>query len=103
MQYNSPRKKNKYQFVNRYNCIVKTTDKALFFYKIGLDRIFWSIDYLCEHPTSKNYGKEIVIKVKAILYLDVVIKMENLNLSDEAKDKIKWANEIKDRITKYLV
>ena len=46
MQYISPCKKNKYQFVNRYNCIEKTTDKALFFYKIGLDRIFWSIDYL---------------------------------------------------------
>ncbi len=99
----------KYQFKNRFNKIEKVSNKSLYFYKMGLDRIFWARDYLCEHPMGMGYGDEIVFKVsqelfKAIKYLNISIKVEDDNSwNDEAVDKIKWAYQINNRITKTLL
>ncbi len=99
----------KYQFKNRFNKIEKVSNKSLYFYKMGLDRIFWSRDYLCEHPMGMGYGDEIVFKVsqelfKAIKYLNISIKLDDDNSwNDEAIDKIKWAYQINNRITKTLI
>ncbi len=99
----------KYQFKNRFNKIEKVSNKSLYFYKMGLDRIFWSRDYLCEHPMGMGYGDEIIFKVsqelfKAIKYLKISIKLDADNSwNDEALDKIKWAYQINNRITKTLL
>lgn len=107
-EYEKMKVNGKYTFINRDKKPEHVSDKSLFLYKMGLDRIFWSRDYLCAHPLSEGFGDEIVIEIsqtlyQAIKYLTESIKIgKNNNWINEAKEKIQWAYEMNSRITKNL-
>jgi len=98
-----------YTYKNRDNRTEKVTDKSLFLYKMGLDKILGARDFLCNHPLSDGYGSEILIKASedlylAIKYLNDSIKIgKNNNWLQEAKDKIEWAYRMNSRISKQLI
>lgn len=99
---------DKYCFVNRDKKKEYVSDKSLFLYKMGLDRIFFARDYICSHPLHFGYGEEIVFTASEALYqainhLHNSLKIEtSANWVSEAKEKIRWAYEMNNRITKSL-
>lgn len=107
-EYEKMKVNGKYTFINRDKKPEHVLDKSLFLYKMGLDKIFWSRDYLCAHPLSEGFGDEIVIKISQALYLAIKyltdsIKLgKNNNWINEAKEKIQWAYEMNSRITRNL-
>ncbi len=107
-EYEKMKVNGKYAFLNRDNKIETVSDKSLFLYKMGLDKIFWSRDYLCTNPLADGYGDETVTTVSealytAIQYLTASLKIgKNKNWVEEAKEKIVWAYEMNNRITKNL-
>ena len=107
-EYEKMKVNGKYRFINRDKKAEHISDKSLFLYKMGLDKIFWSRDYLCAHPLSEGFGDEIVVEIsqalyQAIKYLTDSIKIgKNNNWINEAKEKIQWAYEMNSRITKNL-
>ena len=107
-EYEKSKIDGKYQFVNRDNRTERVSDKSLFLYKMGLDRILWSRDYLCSHPMSDGYGDEIISTVseelyKAIRYLNASLEIGNdKNWKEEAIEKTRWAYEMNSRITKTM-
>jgi len=107
-EYESMRIDGKYQVVNRDRKTERVSDKALFLFKMGLDRILWSGDFLCSHPMADGYGDEIVSAIseelyKAIKYLNASLEIGNDgNWIGEAKEKIRWAYKMNSRITKTM-
>ena len=107
-EYEQMKTNGKYQFMNRDKKVERVSDKSLFLYKMGLDRIFWSRDYLCSHPMADGFGDEIVSTIseelyKAIKYLNASLEIGNdRNWIGEAKEKIGWAYEMNSRITKSM-
>jgi hypothetical protein len=108
-EYDRFLKNGSYTFVNRDGRIEKIKDKSLFLYKMGLDKIFGTRDYLCNHPLVDGYGEEIVLKAsenifEAIKYLKKSIEIGiSRNWIQEAEEKISWAYDMNNRISKAII
>ena len=95
--------------MNRDGRTEKIKDKSLFLYKMGLDKIFGTRDYLCNHPLVDGYGEEIVLKAsenifEAIKYLKKSIEIGiSRNWIQEAEEKISWAYDMNNRISKAII